>query len=494
MMRSIFLMMCVVTALAITAVHAAPLQPVEDAGQDRLQPGELTDQHRAALGGQPVPLVLESMGIAMYRPRDTEVSVFRADGQTGVTIEDGSESPQWSMTIQHLHSTLEQPTAQGQIETHLTALREAGHEFRELRNEPYAMSGTTGHLAMIEQKTGHGEMFVQGWLIVPAGARVFLVFSVLTLPESVTQVQRVLDACWSTCRFRSAAEISLRRRSRIETGREVIENITPEQLQALDGKQVWLRIYRAADPVAGTDDVEIGYSLIEVARGLKGELHPERRPEQYLEADRAEGLIVRVHGRMVADRERDVYFDSQAIYWMAWDQSEEAWSVRGVQRQRRASRGETETGLRLPQSVSNPRPRLQVIRSGVGDFSREPHEWLVPDVYLSQPIAPLLGYLLPMDGDEPLEFASYYYNYSQSIPQLTQRIDTWEREGGGRNWQLTTRLTSDAPPTISVYSPDRRLIRRTRADGTLIEPSTPEQIHRIWQRRGLDTGGGTGRR
>lgn len=483
-------------AAAVPANQAASTPAESKDEADRLQPRDPSAEHRSALGSSPSPTVVESLGIAMYRPKNTNAVAQRAEGQTTLTIEDGADSPQWSMTIQHLHSTLEQPTAQGQIEAHLSGLRERERSFRVLANQPYEAGGRTGHFAMIEQQTAHDESFVQGWLILPAGARVFLAISTLTLPEALDEVQPIFHACWSTLRFRSAAELSLRRRSRIETGREFLESLTPEQLKELDEKQLWTRIYRPADTQRHSQqETEVGYSLMEVTKGMKGDLNPARDPERYRADERTEGLIVRVHGRVVADADRDVYLDSQATYWMAWDQSEEAWSVRGVQRQRQASRGETETGLRLPQSTSNPRPRLQVIRSGVDDFTREPSEWLVPDVYLSQPLAPLLGYLLPMDSDEPLELGMYYYNHSQNTPQLTQRIDTWEpADDGTGNWTLTTQITSDGPETVSVYSADRTLIRRTRADGTVIEPSSPEQILRIWQRKGLDTGDGARRR
>jgi hypothetical protein len=462
---------------------------------DGLQPREPSAEHRQALGQRPVPLVVESLGIAMYQPASSHAIVHRTAGQTTVTVEDDSDSPQWSMTIQHLHSTLEQPTARGQIDAHLAALREHERDFRVLKNQPYEAGGMAGHLAMIELKTAFDEPYIQGWLILPAGTRVFLVFSVLTLPEALQAVEPVIHACWSTLRFRSAAELSLERRSRIDAGRDFLESITPDQLRRLDGRQIWTRIYRPADPQRDRQETEIGYSLVEVRRGAKGALNPERDPARYRSDEKTEGIIVRIHGRVIADAEREVYYDSQASYWMAWDQSEEAWSVRAVQRQRRASRGETETGLRLPQSVANPRPTLKVIRSGVDEFTREPVEWLVPDVYMSQAIAPLLGYLLPMDSDEPLEMGSYFYNYTQAVPQLTQRIDVWQRaEDDSGNWILTTRLSSDGSPTVSTYSPSRMLIRRTRADGTIIEPSTPEQILRIWQRKGLDTGGGMQRR
>jgi hypothetical protein len=200
---------------------------------------------------------------------------------------------------------------------------------------------------------------------------------------------------------------------------------------------------------------------------------------------------VGLQGRIIGDVDRGLFYDSIAAYWLAWDQSSEAWSIRGTQRQGRAARSEAETAIRTAQDIGNPRPTLTVIRDERATYERRPHEWQVPDVYLSQALGPLLGRLLPRDEREPREFAWYFYSYdgARGEPQLTQRIDRWASTGDGSgNWVLTSRISSDAAPSETTFTATGDLVRSRRADGVVTEPITPDALERLWQRKGLPMG------
>ena len=177
---------------------------------------------------------------------------------------------------------------------------------------------------------------------------------------------------------------------------------------------------------------------------------------------------------------------------MAWDQSEELWNVVGTHRQREASRSESETGLRLAASVGQPKPVLKVIRAEDYERTSQPYEWPVPEVYLSQPLAWLLGKVLPKDISEPREYAWYYYNTQEDEPSLSRRVDQWRpvQQGAGK-WMLTTQLQPDADPIVARYDKDGALVKQVRPNGVVTEPTTLEELRRIWRSKGLPlrTGG-----
>lgn len=461
-----------------------PAQAVERT-EDDLQPFRTDGIDPAAHGLAPQPLVLPALGLAMYVP-PAHITTDRAGGLLVVSLHDRSAAPAWSITIQHMQT---QPgaTPEGQVQQHIDALTAAGRRHEVMENRDITAGNSAGRLCFIRQATGidGDDSIIAGWLILPAGSDVMLVLSILAMPEALPFLRPQLDASFQTINLRPVAELSLQRRSRMESGRRLLASFTPERLQSLLGTHQWSRIYRTDRE---GNEYEIGYTLLEVYEAKRGALNPDRAESAYSVSDRELGLMVRLQGRVIGDAQRGVFFDSVALYWMAWDQSEEAWTVRGTQRQGRAERSEAETGLLLPASVSNPQARLRVSRVRTGDYESTPAEWSLPDVYLPQALAAVLGRLLPREENQAVsEFAYYFYNFAQATPRLTQRTDRWERSEDG-HWILTTNLTVDAPPIISTYSASGQFLHTRRADGTTTVPMSIERIRQIWIRQGLPLG------
>ncbi len=431
------------------------------------------------------PLIVQPLGLAMYVPKGS-VSTDRAGGRLVVSLHDAADPPEWTLTIQHLPVT-PGTSPQGQIDQHLEAMTESGRPHRVLTNRAITAGNAEGHLCYIEQSASadsDSDTIINGWLILPSSPNVFLVVSILAMPEVMPTLGPALQAGFSTINVRSSAELSLQRRSRIEAGRALLESITPERLLPLLETRQWSRLYRID---SDGREIEVGYSLLEVFEAKRGALNPNRRESDYSRTEQTEGIMVRLQGRIIGDAERRIFYDSIAMYWMAWDQSEESWSVRGTQRQGEAERSESETGVRLAPTAGSPIPSLTVIRQRSSDYQRMPVEWSVPDVYLSQALGALLGRLMPRDEQRVREFSYYFYNYSDATPQLTQRTDRWEPAEDG-SWTLTTHLNIDAPPIVSSYSSTGQFLKTRRPNGTVTEPATVEEIRRIWRRQGLPMG------
>lgn len=464
------------TALSNTATgKSAPT------AQD-LRPNVPPDFNARQRGLDPNPLIVEALGFAMHPPATSEATINRIEGSTFVSINDVSARPSWGITIQLLAPTGDANTPQAQVDQHLSQLAISGRPHRVILNEATRYGGVDGRLFYVEESPPGVEPHITGFLILPIGDSLMLVFSILALPSELPSLQATFRSSFETIRLRSAAELSLQRRSRIDAGRDFLASITPERLRQLVGLELWTRLYRTG--ATPRDETEIGYSRLDVQIAKRGALNPERAERDYTPSENVEGLMVRIQGRIIGNLERGVFFDTLAMYWVAWDQSEEAWTVRGTQRQGRAERSEAETGARLPARDGEPVPSLTVVHSSQNIMDGERSEWTVPEVYLSQALSPLLGRLLPRDIKEPREYAYYYYHSSDRTPQLSQRIDRWAPESSG-NWSLTTRFSMEAPPITTLYSSGGQLIRSTRADGTITEPITLEALRRLWERKGL---------
>jgi hypothetical protein len=439
-------------------------------------------------GLDPQPFSMDALGLKINLPATSIVGAEKINTQLVISVTDSQATPTWSIRIQLMPSTLEKPTPAGQIEQLFGDFKASKQTFKVLANDPVVFGGLTGQLCYVQRSNDQGQSYITGWLVLPSGERTFLVFVIQTLPEHLAALRPLLASSFATIALRSSEELASERKVRLDAGRALVESITPQRLKTMIGLSQWYRIY-APVTLDGKPATERGYSLLEVLEGKKGALNPKRDEKTYTPDEHKPGIMIRIQGRVVMNAERGLYYDSIAHYWMAWDQSEEAWSILGTQRQGDAEQSEAETGVRTAYTPAAPPPRLTVIKSDNATNSREPYEWDVPEVYLSQPIGWLLGRLLPKDAASDQELAYYFYNFSNRVPQISQRVDVWgpadDRKG---NFKLTTRLTSDSAPIISLYGADGSLIRRTHADGSITEPTTLESLRKLWKSKGLQVG------
>ncbi|MHC5005334.1 MAG: hypothetical protein ACYTJ0_19705 [Planctomycetota bacterium] len=450
----------------------------------------------AAFGLNTEPLIVDGLGLEIHLPTGSKVITDPAGGRPTVTVQEGAQPARWSMRIQRVSGILGGPpqTPQTHIAAYLRRLDAAGVPYRVLRDEALVCRGLEGHVCYLEQSSPDGQRYVSGWLAMPTGSApgtgepTMLEFSILTLPEHVDSVTPLLDRSFSTIGIRSARAVESERRQMLASGQAVLESLTPARLRQLVGFSRWYRIYIPAEPGNRAGDQELGYSLVEITQARKGELNPERDESLYTAAEDEAGLLVKVQGRVVVDVENESYYDSLGLYWLAWDQSSEAWSVRATHRVGDTTNSESETGVRAAPAAGEPLPRITVIRAAAESFRRQPHEWSVPDVYLSQALVWVLGRLLPRTADSSMEMGYYVYS-GAGDPSITLRQDTWRPAGNGTgDWILSTRQGGDRAATESVYDVRGNLVRRTRVDRSVTEPISPASLKRLWQSRGLPMG------
>lgn len=430
------------------------------------------------------PFDAEALGLKINLPAGSAVAAEKADGQLVITVTDDPTTPTWSLRIQTMISTLEQPTAARQIEELMREYKLLKQDFKTISNTAYTVGPHSGQLCYLRVEPRPDEQVISGWLLVPRGERTFMVFSLQTLPEHLPRVRPLIEASFATIQLRSAEDMASERQALLDSGRALIEACTPEKLKSLVGVKQWHRVFKpAATP--GAADTEVGYSLLEVFEAMKGAVEPSKPENQYDRNERKPGLMIRVQSRVVSE-DRSVYYDSMGLYWMAWDQSEETWNARGTQWQGEAEWSEAETGLRSPYMPGAPPPRLTVIKTVLATNAREPNDWLVPDVYLSQPLHWLLGRLLPTDIRADREYRYYFYNFASRQAQLSQRSDVWgPLNDGSGNFRLVTKLSVESPAMTAIYNSKGELVRRVHPDGSITEPSTVETIHKLWKNAGL---------
>jgi hypothetical protein len=423
------------------------------------------------------PLVIDELGLLINLPADASVVAERVDETLSIAVRDPADPPTWTMRIQRMTSSLAQPSAAGQILDHLETLKASKEVFKMIANREVDYGGALGQLCFIE-KRANDEPLIFGWLVITTGPRQFLVFSINALPSRFDRLKPLLESSFATISLRAAGEIDAERKTRIDAATQLLAGLTPAGLRSQVGVTQWFRIYIPA--TEKQREIERGYSCLSVFEAGKDALDIKNSPD--LATGSEKGMLVQLRGRLV-NPEATVYYDSEARYWMAWDQSEEQWSIVGTQRQGEAEATESELGVRS-KATPGAAPRITVQKVDHATNTSEPHDWDVPEAYLSQALGWVLPRLMPRDATSPREFGFYFYNFANSRPQISLRSDLWEPLNDG-GFRMTTKLTSDSPPTISMYAADGTLIRRMFADGSITEPTTLEDLRRIWKAKGL---------
>jgi hypothetical protein len=425
---------------------------------------------------------IASIGLEIRFPQGTVVGRQETPGGDGLSAVGGGTPPRWSVLVQPIPSSVDPPVARTQIEVILEAQAAAGITLEPLRDRPVAVAGRLGHLVLLRDAVERHDRYV-ALAAVPRGPsdRGMILYSGRGLDEE--SLDEAMTTILTGTSLRGVEDISRERGERLARGRAFLGRLDRDTLGRLVGPGQWYRTYRLDEDGA---EVEVGCMFVEVLPGVRGMVNPDRDPEQYSMSERDPGLLVRVAGRFpVTD---GLVRSSQAIHWMAWDQSAEQWSVVATVRDGRQSDSETMTGVREPRSGASPRGSITVLTARQRGAVEPPAVWPVPDALLSQPVRWMLGELLAASSAEPGIHAWYAVDAASGRPDLAYREDEWRVAEDGSGWVLLSRPSPEAAPIISTHDAAGRLVRRVTPAGLRTEPIELPDLLRLWRSKGLPTG------
>jgi hypothetical protein len=433
----------------------------------------------AAPGLNPDPLIAEPLGLRMHLPQGAAVVPQVTDGAVTYAITAGGDAP-WSMRIATLSPAVPNPSVEAMLAERIETIKATGRRHWVIASGPFTRGTSQGQFLYVSQALDDDKRLVSGWLILPTSSRTFLTFAFLTTADHFARLQGSLESAFMTIELLGQAELLDRRQAQIERGRAVVSTFTPQRLRGALSERQWFRLFRPAGPGQPGGATEVGFMIMRCVEAPRGQLTPERSPGSYSDLEAQRGLMVLLEARVIVDAKKNGYLDLDGRYWMDWDRSTEAWSIRQTRRQGPASRTTAETGVRNLTS-------LEVIHSLKEQFTREPSRWTVPDAaYLSQPEVYLLGSLLPRDDSISGPLAFYYYD--TRTQQLTRRADRWTSSPDGTgHWVLSTQPMLDVTPITQRFDASGRRIERIDGDGTVTRRIDPADLQRLWQSKGLLT-------
>jgi len=314
---------------------------------------------------------------------------------------------------------------------------------------------------------------VSGYTLVQPAPGRFIVAELDCLLADFERVRPVYEQVLGTLTVDDPAEADASRAAVVLAGEQLLASLDQEDLKALlPSRPIWWRHYV---PAAGEEpERERGYQRIDIRLGQRGELDPRRPKARWSVEDREYGFLASTIGRFL-DGQRIV--DSQAIFFLSFDRSREAWVVRMTIREGDRRANWTETGVRDGDDI-------KVTADQPGATPLLKHWKKPPQAYLSQVEVHLLPWILASRG---VEATFGFYRYVSALNDIALRRDTLSSVEGDpqARWLLETRSSEDAGLTRMTLRQDGWPIRRTLPDGSVMEPITLDALKALWRRKGL---------
>jgi hypothetical protein len=362
----------------------------------------------------------------------------------------------------------------------LADLRKREQKFDVLANEARTIAGREAHAVYLGVPLEGGSRGITGMLVVPSARDTYLVFSMVIGDADFARTRSLLERAFATIELRDTAAAAVENTDLLARGAELLARIRPETLrEAADDRP---RVYRMWRPDDNGGKKDFGYMVVRAREGRQGEIDASKDAKELDGEDSDEGLLALIDARIIVNDDPTHTVDAQSRYFVRWDRASEAWSLRTTERHKRASRSAAQTGIRPAPTTGAPRPTLKVISASRDGMTREPTEYPLPPVYLSQAELIVLGELLPRDATSPrLEFKDYAFD--QRDLKLPQRRETWTRIEHG--WRLETQQGSAPAKIVQEFDDSGKRVRRVDLDGSVTELIELEDLRALWKAKGL---------
>ena len=315
---------------------------------------------------------------------------------------------------------------------------------------------------------------VRGMTIFQSEPRRFVIFDLTTTYADFDKARAYYETSLATMDLGNPSKDDVRRSAAIKKMFAFLDVRSVEHYQqALTGKKDrWERLYLPSPTGDEMDATEFGYRKIKSWGGFKGELS-EKPKRSWNDDDRSIGYFVQIDAMALED---DIRVDTRATFYMSEDTEEESWTIKMSLRRDGEQTTSIITGARSEKS-------MVIVLDQKGETPVKTHPMIQGEGYLSQVQSYLIGTMLAKNAD-PGEYASYAYNSAQGT--ITLRWDIVEQpEDTPDLTRITTKVSDDTPPTVTLYDTHGDLLRVRLANGRIWEPIELDRLIKLWKKKGL---------
>jgi hypothetical protein len=509
-MRSNFLIASLLLA-GLTASAGAqsksPVKPADSgkrpAAESRERPAAeaqaptLTPSDPTAIEFAEEPLKLPSVGLSIRCPVGVASQVDSAGRDSTLVMV--PKEPTWSLKIRTPRTTDLDATIESVAETTLESLfdsyginaaaKQAAMESGKLLREPakgqtlkvagYDCCRWFIELPSLEGKTPQ----VRGLSVIRCSPGQFVIFELLTTKPNFLKAKAVADTIMATTAIEDPAKLQAGRSAAVTAGVKLIDSLGSQALHDIVTAMPvrWERRYMPGASGTDKDAREVAYRRVKFSYGPRNALEGAPGAATKASGNRTEGFIVQIDARILG--KDGAITDSRSVYFMSPDRSEETWVVTNSLRAKAGAEPVvvTETGARTEQSM--------VVRSEGKGIPPETHKPIMQgDGYLCQVETFMLPFLLMKSGAE-VEHGFYAWNSAEA--KIVLRKDLPGKvsiDAGKQGWKISTQVVEGRKPMEGYYDDASHLMRIDMPDGSVWEPTTYEELVRIWKSKGLPTG------
>lgn len=479
------------TAFAL-ALAATLLAPIANAQTDR---GVIDEEKKGVVPLSQQPYAIPSLGVSLSLPEGAYARTFTVAGEKAhARILPGDSQARWQLAIKSHKSSNEQLTNTDALDSVIQQIKltRPVHNPEEGQIDPKDVLNKNFKYSRIVIKSRQKDLDINGipaervYLTAPnlpdypdAGITIlnpepgeFLLVH-LECPSGTLESHKPLfEVVSASVRFRDKSELNADRAARVLATHEIFQSVNAQDLEALlDEEPRFFRLFKPGPSGRQIDDMDIAWQRTEVRIGQAGELNPGKSKTRWSASDREYGFILQIEGRAIW---KGGVIDSQGIFYLSRDRANERWSLKNT------IRGDGEPST-TSQTLIRKDDKINYIVERPGE-PRYQGEFLIPERgYLSKVESVLFSRVIA-SRDIPGEFA--YYIFDPGLDTIVLRHETFQHDDAG-NWLSTLKPFENAPPQEILYNEEGRLVRRTAADGQLMEPVDPQKLRRIWDRKDL---------
>jgi hypothetical protein len=451
------------------------------------------------------PFRLESVGLTMLLPVGVTAQSTTIGGKATVQIQ--PDDAGWLINLQTPRTASPETTAaQAADEIVTQVIREAGEAWTKDASDPKRPKGVlVGYVGeIIEPRktiivgglpaesvyaripTSSGTV-IRGFTIFKPSPAQFVTFELVVPETGFARAKNIFETTVGTATFEDPARIGLERAGAIKAGLKIMERLDESAIRTIidTHPERWERLYRPAVTGADQDATELGYRRVRLSVGTRAALDPaggsgagSRDPgfvaamdARFLDRARMDGSKL-VAGRVI---------DSQSVFFLSLDRSTEAWTVRNAVRAgtpdgRSQPKVFTETGGRTGSSLfvsitapNDPGRAVRPVMQGDGYVSRF-ESLILPDILIRAQVVADFGFYTYQSDSEAIKLRRDVMEQPADVPGL---------------WRLSTRLSEDKRPQVSVFNAKGDLVRTELPDGSVWEPISIDRLVRLWQSKGL---------
>lgn len=344
------------------------------------------------------------------------------------------------------------------------------------------------YLALPAPEKGRPRL-VRGYTIFKPLPDRFVVFELIATEDVFASARQAYETSIATATFSNNAELEAERELAVRTGIALLARQGPAEYErAMHPEWRWYRLYRPAPGGAAADATELGYRGVRFWRGRRSDVGDGVGGSR---GDDPPGFLVQIKARVLEREANDpaprVVYDHLATVFLSEDRDEETWSVRTAIRPTGAAipgaappkpRIATETGARRGRS-------MQVEMAVPGQMPRRIEPEVRGEGYLSQFEVFLLPRLLVLSQ---VEAEVGFYAYRSEAETIALRRDLISRDPAAAGvWTVSTRFRENDPPQVSRFRDDGSLLRTEQADGSVWEPTDPDELAKLWRSKQLPT-------